>query len=174
MYRSSRADLQLANRERNNLVSPLLEWVHEIGNEALLELDMEAMAKNPISKAAYEVVNDNLSDLLAALVDSLPVDLQVPYQVADRMEILTHLVGRLEIGLPPNEIGTWPKTKPAKLADILNAGWAFKIMKLEKDPLWATYQNTEGLFRLLLKAIEAAHVQEFYETRLSAQDRNGA
>ncbi len=174
MFKTSQADLQNASPERSSLVSPLIEWLQDIGNESLLERDIESMAKNPISKAAYEAVNEYLPDLLSALVAGLPVDLQVPYRVADRLEILTRLVSRLEVGLPPNETGTWPESQPAKLADILNAGWAFKIMKLKKDPLWATYENIEGLFRLLLKAIEAAHVQEFYEARLRAQNASNA
>ena len=110
--------------------------------------------------ARIEVIWDSIRK---AVVGGLPRT--APYEISQRIAELTELATLLADGVVPGELGIWPKTTPAPLEDILNAGWVRKCVLREGLD---TIPDMTTLFRLVLKAVESSSIHEHYGPRLTA------
>ena len=128
------------------------------------------MNKNVVTREVYQLIESNWKTWREQVLNLLQPDFSKPYKIRDRQAVLEDLVKKLMRDIPPNEIGIWPKTAPASLQDILNAGWAFKIKQVVTNPGWSTLSNHEKMFRLLLKAIESSHLHSFYIKQTARPD----
>jgi hypothetical protein len=93
-----------------------------------------------------------------------------PYHLFKRANVIQELVQRLELHMPPNEIGLPPDTLPASFEDILNAAWVFKAKKMREDSEWGSPENIHRLRLLVLKGIESSFVQRVFGGRLRRLD----
>ncbi len=125
-------------------------------------------------REAYALIREVWDEVRAEVVSMLPPGSREPYRLSARVTNIECLVQRLELDIPPNEVGVWPDTTTPSLEDIINAAWVFKTQKLANGGDWATPErlpdNVDRLNRLVLKAIEACFVQATFGRQLAEMD----
>jgi hypothetical protein len=124
--------------------------------------DRDAINNDVRSRKAYELLERKYESIRTEVLGQLPPSRQPPYNMATRYQEIGELIERIELGVPPNETGTWPNTTPAHMADIWNAAWSCKIYRFieKKDAQFNEYLDM--LFRLTLKAIESSYVHRTF------------
>jgi hypothetical protein len=153
--------------EPDAAISPLIKWLQDTTAIMRLGDDVRIIQSDPRTREPYAAIQKDWPGIRLSALKGLPPTSKNPYKLSERLPQISELVSRLEAGIPPNEIGTWPDRKPAVLADILNAGWAFKLKRISDDAAWGTTDDFEGMFRLLLKAVESAHVHATFGQQLA-------
>ncbi|HUW82539.1 MAG TPA: hypothetical protein VMZ31_07025 [Phycisphaerae bacterium] len=141
-------------------LAPFIDWL----NDALAVVDdtrdRAVLRRHVTTREAYALIEKNWGRISKDVMDRLAASPVKPYELSRRVPIIEALVGRLEVDVPPNEPCSFGP--PASYQDILTAGWVFKIKSMRDDGKWANADSYEKLFRLVLKAIESAFVQERY------------
>ena len=150
--------------ESEGALGPYLAWLREVEYLVAGTTDMLAMQNHVITREAYRVINERWNDIRGEAIAYLPNEFTKAYDITARAGELAQLVAKLRLDIPPNEIGQWPDTTPASLADILNAGWAHKIAMMKTGG--ATQENYDKMSRLLLKGIEASFITKKYGPKL--------
>jgi len=135
--------------------------------EALVrdDSDKKVIASDRYCREAYRVFEGHWPSVWQAVLQQLPDELRVPYDLGSRHAIVGDLIERIGRGVPPNEYGRWPDCQPAQIADIWNAAWACKVT----HPPSSSEEDEEYLrvlFQLTLKAIEASYVQTDFAKNL--------
>lgn len=151
-----------------SMLVPFIEWLREVIEDANLKSDMRGINADLVTKHSYDFVNRLFPSLRASVIGSLPSTAREPYDIVEQAPILHELLKKLEDGIPPNEIGAWPNTEPATLANVLNAGWAFKLYKCIGNPNEPVNETCDRLCLLLLKSIESAFVHKKFKDRLAS------
>lgn len=158
------------------VLEPYVEWLRQGARVAALktaggkEPDQAVLDSDIRTREAYQFIADNWRTIRAGVLQWLPADHQAAYRLHQRMKETSELVSRLQAGIPPNEMGTWPHTRPAHLVDIWNAAWAYKFYQLKHDLTWGSLSDCEALFRLTLKAIEASYVHLCFGRKIQDGD----
>ncbi|MBX3180289.1 MAG: hypothetical protein KF886_23305 [Candidatus Hydrogenedentes bacterium] len=148
------------------MLSPFVEWLRVVIEFSRHETDMRSIDADIVTRYSYQFVNRHFPILRAKVIENLPDAVRFPYDIVSQSSKILELLKRLEQGVPPNEIGSWPDTMPAALADILNAGWAFKFYKASSNPTEPMNEVCDNLCLLLLKSIESSFVQNKYQNHL--------
>ena len=149
-----------------SIIEPFYNWLREIIDLVKDKADIQSLQANITTREAYRVIEANWERIRTEALELLPQKSQEPYQFLQEVRVIEELVIRLEQDTPPNELGTWPENSAARLEDILNAAWVFKIKKMGEDPNWGSADDFEKLFRLVLKATEASFVQRTFGPKL--------
>jgi len=150
-----------------NMVTPYFKWLTQILNLVAKNADQEVLKKGVVTREAYKAIEKRWPVIKSEVIAQLPQLSSRPYRLHERIDIIEELVRKLSADLPPNEVGDWPSVSPASLEDILNAGWAFKLIRARTDAGWATTENYEKLFRLILKGIESSFVARTFGPRVT-------
>jgi len=143
-----------------------IDWLKEASSFVSTNKDKEILEGNIVTREAYRVIETNLRMGINQTLGHLRTPI-AQYRLHDRIMAINDLVQKLKKRLPPNEVGTWPHASPARLEDILNAAWAFRVAKCTTDPKWGTPDDHEEMFRLVLKAIEASYVHSTFGPKLA-------
>jgi hypothetical protein len=151
------------------LLEPLIDWLRSMKSISAVGDDNTILQRDARTREPYNAIQKEWPDIRAAALSRLPLISQPPYRLSERAGVVQELVARLEANIPPDQSGIWPDQQPAVLADILNAGWAFKLKKIKESPAWGSSVDFENLFRLVLKAVEASHVQVVFGPKLRVQ-----
>lgn len=158
--------LAVRSSECRKAVLPYVRFLQQVKELGSTESDLTEINADIRTREAYQLIEQQWSSVQREVLKFLPKESQLPYQLEKSVDIIQELVLRLKQGIPPNEIGTWPDTRPASIADIWNASWAYSRLCLEEDANWGKPNNFEDLFRLTLKAIEASYVQTTFGPEL--------
>lgn len=146
------------------------EWIEEISDVGKPRNDQKVIDADVRCKEAYTLVKAGWPKIWRQVLSQLPKALKQPYRLQSRHLIVTELIERLEAGIPPNETGIWPNTKPAELADIWNAAWACKVYHFTETPDTLSDDYLAKLFQLTLKAFESSYVHSQYQPLLAEQE----
>ena len=141
-------------------------WLSDIDKIAAITTDQDIIDCKAVTSEPYRVIREEWHRVLQAVIELIPDSVRDAYRLSERADIIRSLVTRLEEGVPPNELGTWPNSQPADLADILNAAWVYKVGEVKKSSHWGSMQQFGMLYRLVLKAIESSHVHRRYASRM--------
>ena len=154
------------------VIEPFWDWLNEANFLTQNTADKAALNSDIRTREAYRLIEETWDTIRTQALEALPRTSAQPYRLFKRVQVIEELVRRLEQDTPPNEVGTWPDNLPASLEDILNAAWVFKLAKIRQKPDWISTDNFEKLYRLTLKAIEAAFVHNtFGQTLLKVEDK---
>ena len=127
--------------------------------------DINEIKANDHTRIAYAEINKDVQNAKSLYKGEFK-----PFATSDFYQRLTHLVRRLELGIPPN---AWEvsvnKRVPATMVEIINAAWFYRLSwadtiidangKVQLD----VHEKRSRMNRLTLKALEFAFVQEKYE-----------
>lgn len=142
-------------------LSQYVTWVTGWHDALKPKLDGKTIDAEIKTREAYALVKANWSEIWRQVLRQLPPRVRAPYRLAKRATILEELIDRMDRGIPPNEVGTWPNNHAAPLADIWNAAWACKIAAFQEGREdFDDYLET--VFQLTLKAMEASYVQSSF------------
>lgn len=134
-----------------------VEWL-KTGQQLTKALgDHQVIESNIVTQVAYEFISTYYEEAAKKVKAMLPTELAEPYRMHKKHEVIAILVRRLQEGVPPNEVGHL-SPEPASFQDILAAAWAYKIDQIAKKPDWASPDNLDLLFRLVLKGCECSYV----------------
>jgi len=148
------------------VLRPFCEWLSE-GKQLLAHAgDEPAWRQAIVVREAYALIEREWKNIRHDVLDLLPGGAEKPYRLCERHAIIEDLAKKLCDDIPPNEVGCWPNATPARLEDIVNAAWVFKIKKQIENPGWGSPSDYERLCRLALKAIEAGFVDSEFGSRL--------
>lgn len=148
------------------VIQPFWNWLKETTYLVQNTADIESLNSNISTREAYRVIENKWQQVKKEALNLLPDKSTEPYCLSKQVLTIEQLVHRLEQDTPPNEIGWWPKNSPSSLENIINAAWIYKIAKIQKDPDWASTDNFEKLYRLILKAIEVSFVHSTFGLKL--------
>jgi hypothetical protein len=140
------------------MLAPYVRFLQRVKDITVANNDVNEIESDIRTREAYHLIQENWAAVSKETLKLLPKETSSPYRLKERLEVVHELVGSLERGIPPNETGIWPETKPASLPDIWNAAWAFCCKQLEGHHGWGAPDDFEDLFRLVLKAIETSYV----------------
>jgi hypothetical protein len=138
------------------------DWVDEWFATTKDKSDEKVVKLDVQTREAYALIKNNWSTIWKEVLENIPIEKRKPYRIVDRQAVIGELVDRLNLGIPPNEIGTWPDTEAASLPDIWNAAWAYKVKKIRSETGEALDEHLLILSKLTLKAIEESYVQGAY------------
>ena len=147
-------------------VRPLYEWLSEAKRLVAETGDQMVLKQDVAVREAYNLIEEKWKGIRSEALAILPTRSQESYRLSRRLEIVEDLVQKLDNGLPPNEVGLWPDTDPARFEDIISAAWVLKAKKQSHDSEWRDPEDFERLYRLVLKGIEASYVHSAYGNRL--------
>jgi hypothetical protein len=147
-------------------LAPYVDWLREVDSLVASTPDVQTLNAHVITRKTYEVIEKEWTSIRKQVISLIPKPYAEQYSLPGSGPCLEELITKLEAGIPPCESGTWPKCRPSDLRDILNAGWAYKVT-LMMSPSTETASKIENTHRLLLKAIEAGHVQRKYGPKLT-------
>jgi hypothetical protein len=140
----------------------LLKWLLEVRELTSSDIDIQVLRQSIETREAYQLIEDHWAMMIKGTLELLPEGSAIPYSSREKGEILGALVGRLELGIPPNETGYLTEQK-ISLQDILLSAWAYKYYALANKIDWGTQDDYSCLYRLVLKAIESHHVAGKYK-----------
>lgn len=149
--------------------SPFLNWLHSTEKAVLQENDRRMLRGDVVTKEAYRFIDDQWEGIREAVLNALPAGAR-PYRLAERMQTVAALIEKLRSDVPPNEESAHPDDRPAEIEDILNAGWIFKLYLLANTPENEQPEAIGKLYRLVLKAIEAAFVHRQFQQKAAGRE----
>jgi hypothetical protein len=152
------------------LIEPFLAWLGESSQLVQAGSDADCLKGHTATKEAYELIKNTWEKVRTQAIGLLPRRLLRPYRLFKRANVVQELVQRLELDMPPNEVGLSPDTRPASFEDILNAAWVFKVRKMREDSEWGSPKDIHRLRLLVLKGIESSFVQRVFGGRLRRLD----
>ena len=129
--------------------------------------DQSEININPILEIAYDWLKDTLSEAIDFAKKQVA---DVTYSKDIIQKEIPDLLERLELDLPPNEIGVYPKVEIVDWKSAILSAWIFKIVgskKTSKGRLPIDIKDIERLQRRTLKAIEYIMLQKKYNEHMS-------
>jgi hypothetical protein len=151
------------------LLDGLADHLEHVKKETSEDRDLKNLAKDPYIKLAYDSVESCLMEHMDVLTAKTAAHRSSPKEFWRRMG---YLVNRISLRVPPNSDDTTiDDPRPVPLDQILNAGWLYRITKI--DPTLADVTSSDNewqkeieiLNRLILRAIELSYVHEHYGIR---------
>lgn len=127
--------------------------------------DLVGLKKDQVISIAYEWIDATLEDAILFAIKEIG---DVAYRVKKVEDEVPELIRRIDLSLPPNEIGRWPRMEPVDWRSAILAAWLYrvhgkKLSGIDKGRSM-TVVEFEKLNRLTLKAIEYTTLQKQYST----------
>jgi hypothetical protein len=125
--------------------------------------DVNKLRTDRIIGAAYDWINETIDDAIDFAMTEVGA---VAYDVARVSDEVPELIQRLDMGLPPNEIGKYPNTTLVDWRSAILSAWLCRLnesapMNSPDDPKKHS-DRLDVLNRLTLKAIEYTTLQARY------------
>jgi hypothetical protein len=146
--------------EVTKYVSALQEFIGEARQLSAITTDKEIIAGDKQLKIAYDWMNESLPQAIAYANENTPT---VAFQIDIVLPQLSELIQRLELGVPPNEVGDPNAPQVVNYRASLLAAWMFKLQGIDPktgSPL--TGKEIDRLLQKTLSAIEYVILQEAY------------
>lgn len=130
--------------------------------------DKEALDGHELLKIAYEEIEKDIEKAKIIYSDKLK-DLSLLLNSDDFYKHLSHLIERIDYGIPPNAYEqSIDERYPASIVEIINATWFYKLSWEERlfneEGLFneEIYKKRERMNRLALKALEYSDIERDY------------
>lgn len=136
----------------------------EIANHA----DIATLQSDRVVGIAYVWIEDTLEDAISFAIKEVG---STAFDVGKVEGEVPELIERIELGLPPNEIGIPPHAKPVDWRSAILAAWLYrlhgkKLTGADKGKVM-TADQYEQLNKLTMKAVEYITLQKRYATYIS-------
>jgi uncharacterized protein YbaR (Trm112 family) len=120
--------------------------------------DRDALASDIYTRAAYAWLERTMPN---ALEYAHARTRHAKYNPALITSEVPLLVERLQAGVPPSEVGTWPDVKPVDWRSTIVAGWVFALSQiLNSNPEWTHMREAlRTTNRLTVKGVEYIFLQ---------------
>lgn len=139
-----------------------------ISNIADDKVDTAILSQDIVNMVAYEWVGRSLVTAKPLIKAMLPADLI--YKAAEFAAEMAHLIERLSMNVPPNELNVFPDTSMPCWQSALNASWLFRLHGKKQTPdgvVPFSLADYETISRLCLLAIENIALQREYQGHMS-------
>jgi hypothetical protein len=146
-------------------------FIQEARNLALTKTDDTVIEEDPILKIAYDWMR---SGLVEAVNYAQTNTEQVRLSVSDTVSVLPQLLRRLELGVPPNEVGDPSNPNTVDHRAALLAAWLFKLRGISPDtgkPL--SNEEVNRLYQRTMRAVEYVILQNEYKEYLEKANKGG-
>jgi hypothetical protein len=144
----------------------MLEFLNEAKHLADVRTDEQVIDGNPVLKIAYDWMHSTFKE--ATLFSKQRVEV-IAFK-STKITDLSGLLERLELGVPPNELGTPLQPITVDYRSALLAGWAFKLRGLNpSSPEPLSERETDRLNQNTLRAVEYILLQDDYR-KVMAQE----
>jgi hypothetical protein len=130
--------------------------------------DTSVLNQDVIHQTAYAWVQKSLSAAKPKIKSLVPMDLM--YKVGEFDKEVPHLLDRLELNVPPNELDVYPNIQSPSWQSALNASWIFKLYgkkAVQKGAEEFSHEDYEAINRLCLLAIENIALQREYKAHMT-------
>lgn len=121
--------------------------------------DIAAINNDPLLKAGYEWMESCATDAVSFAKSEVG---HVCFVAEDVFGALPELLRRLELGLPPNEVGSPDNPTPVDFRAALLAGWMFRIRNPVKDRSPEASEDTKRFHMRVVRGVEYALLQKQY------------
>lgn len=122
------------------------------------ESDLDVLERDPYTRAAYAWLRETMPDALEYARNRV----SALHYAADRVsQEVPRLLERLQAGVPPSEMGTWPNVSPVDWRSTLVASWLLALWQTLDSSLDVD-QRREALrttHRLAVKGVEYIFLQ---------------
>lgn len=143
-----------------------IEFMDEARKLASVNVDQQAIDNEPILKIAY----DWMRDTFPAATDFSKARVDMTAFQADKTSDLPGLIERLQLGVPPNELGNPLKPVTVDYRSALFAAWLYKLRGLNPaSPEPLSEQETDRLNQNTLRAVEYILLQNDYRKAMSQE-----
>lgn len=145
-------------------VSTLLSVIEEAKQQTASTNDQDTINADPPLKIAYDWMKDSLDEAIAFAKENTS---DVAFKTSSIFPQLPELIQRLELGVPPNEVGDPNNPQTVDYRASLLASWMFKIRGISKDTGKALSGiEIDKLHKKTLSAIEYVILQEDYAQKI--------
>jgi hypothetical protein len=123
--------------------------------------DEDSLQNDPLVRIAYDWVRETLSQAIQHAKDRLS---SMCYSSSVAQSELPTLLERIAVDVPPNEVGQWPKLRPANWRSAILASWLTAITASSDTARTAAERakRIKTIQKLALKGIEYALLQRKY------------
>jgi hypothetical protein len=130
--------------------------------------DLKALDVDLVIARTYAWVKESLDQAKKYAKEKLPADMV--YSSNAFLTELPELIARLDLNVPPSELGTFPDIKLPSWQSALMSGWIMRIMgkRLGADSADFTLSDFDALHKLVLRAIENIGLHREYLRHMQA------
>lgn len=147
-------------------VAAVQEFIREAKQLAAVSDDQSAIDAEPQLKIAYDWMKSSLPD---AITFAKRATSAVVFQSDTVFQQLPDLIRRLELGVPPNEVGDPERPETVDYRASLLVAWMFKLRGINPDTGKAlSSKEIDRLYEKTLSAIEYVILQNKYVQHLTA------
>jgi hypothetical protein len=162
-YRRALADIRFPRSVRRieRTVAAVMRRLDEITASSE---DMTALQGDPLIAAAYEWIGETIPTALQFARNRVG---PVAYSAEALRDEIPALLERLELSVPPNELGSWPNVRPSDWRSTLAASWIY-LLDQTLDGVSSNegpYVREEVTRTLAEKGIEYAILRDDYRQR---------
>jgi hypothetical protein len=130
--------------------------------------DLQALKNDLVTARTYSWVKESLDRAKAFAKDRLPADML--YSSESFKAELPELIERLNLNVPPSELGVYPNISIPSWQSALMAGWIMRIMGRRPGATGANFSlsDFDALHKLVLRAIENIGLHRDYLRHMQA------
>lgn len=148
-------------------IDAVQKYIAESRRVAANNTDTTAIDNNQVLKIAYEWMQKSLGKAISFATVEMK---RITFNPSPAVNQLPALLKRLELGVPPNEIGDPLKPQVVDYRNSLLAGWIYKLGGMtQSNDLIKSSKETERLYMQTIRAIEYVLLQEEYSRHLLAE-----
>ena len=157
---------QTAHKQCPEYVTAVKEFIDEATRLASITTDKTNIEADKQLKIAYDWMDKSLDQAIAFAKEKSK---DVAFQVDTVLPQLAELIQRLELGVPPNEVGDPANPEVVDYRASLLAAWMFKLKGVDsKTGKLLTSKQIDQLHQQTLRAIEYVILQADYAVSTSA------
>jgi hypothetical protein len=161
-----------ANGHVKDALDSTLDYLESVVAETT---DQQMLKRDAYIRAAYDWLADILPD---ALRDAEDRAAPAKYNAELLSMEVPALVERLRAGVPPSQVGTWPKVSGVDWRSTFTAGWLFALSQVLDKPTGEIEDSSTKLLvttnRLAVKGIECIFLQREFGQYMRKQRRSRA
>lgn len=141
-------------------------WLKEMEKLTNKTNDVDRLKENPVWAASYDWIEKSLP---AAVVEAKTKVVAITYTKEKLIEDVPELIQRINMSVPPSEIGTYDQLRPASWASAFVAGWCYAIRNRNPQGGILTLKGHQLVNQLTLRAVEAILLKEQYKRELQTK-----
>ena len=160
--------LNIKNDKSNNYVDAVKDFFSFCENLIAIDTDQQAINNSPLHKLAYDSA---IGSLEQAIQFALAKTSKVAFDVNRIILQVPELIKRIEMNIPPNEIGDPKSPQLVDYRASLLSAWIYKLRNISPDTnKELSSAENERLQKLTLRAIEYVILQSEYNEMMLAKN----